>query len=192
MIRLSTPTVGGGVSLGERSDLRARRILNALTDSSMGVLVWLESTPLAVWVHESPSVWAHPTVLTLHTMGMAVLVGASWMLDLRLLGISRNVPLSAFRWVFRAVTVGLIVNVATGVLLFAQSATTWGTSIPFLIKMCLVIASAATLLPLRSLVFRSDAEQREVSGSARLLAIASILAWSGAVTAGRLLAYLVP
>ena len=80
----------------------------------------------------------------------------------------------------------------TGALLFAQRATTWGTSIPFLIKMGLVIASVATLLPLRAHVFRSDAEQREVSGRARLLAIASILAWSGAITAGRLLAYLVP
>ncbi|MGH9146502.1 MAG: DUF6644 family protein [Vicinamibacterales bacterium] len=159
----------------------------------MGVLTWLESSALAAWVLESPSVWAQPTVLTLHTMGMAVLVGASWVLDLRLLGISRNVPLSAFRWVFRAVTVGLIVNVVTGFLLFAQRATTWGTSIPFLIKMCLVIASVATLVPIRSYVFRSDAELRgEVSGSVRLLALASILAWSGAVTAGRLLAYLVP
>ena len=158
----------------------------------MGVLVWLESLPLSVWVHESPSVWAQPTVLTLHTMGMAVLVGASWVLDLRLLGISRNMPLSAFRWVFRAVAVGLIVNVVTGVLLFAQRATTLGTAIPFLIKIGLVIASVATLVPLRSLVLRSDADQREVSGSARLLAIASILAWSGAITAGRLLAYLVP
>lgn len=158
----------------------------------MGVLAWLESIPLAVWVHESPSVWAQPTVLTLHTMGMGVLVGASWMLDLRLLGIIRNVPLSAFRWVFRAVAVGLIVNVATGVLLFAQRATSLGTAVPFLIKMGLVIASVATLVPLRSLVFSADADRREVSGSARLLAIASILAWSGAITAGRLLAYLVP
>jgi hypothetical protein len=158
----------------------------------MGMLNWLESSSIAVWVHESPSVWAQPTVLTLHTMGMAVLVGASWMLDLRLLGISRNVPLSAFRWVFRAVAIGLVVNVSTGVLLFAQRATTWGTSIPFLIKMGLVIASAATLVPLRKYVFRSEAEQRDVNGSARLLAIASILAWSGAVTVGRLLAYLVP
>ena len=158
----------------------------------MGFLVWLESLPLSVWVHESPSVWAQPTVLTLHTMGMGVLVGACWVLDLRLLGISRNMPLSAFRWVFRAVAVSLIVNVVTGVLLFAQRATTLGTAIPFLIKIGLVIASVATLVPLRSLVLRSDPEQREVSGSARLLAIASILAWSGAITSGRLLAYLVP
>jgi hypothetical protein len=158
----------------------------------MGVLAWLESLPLSIWVHESPSVWAQPTVLTLHTMGMAVLVGACWMLDLRLLGISRTVPLSAFRWVFRVVAVSLIVNVVTGVLLFAQRATALGTAIPFLIKIGLVIASVATLMPLRSLVFRSDADQCEVSGSARLLAIASILAWTGAITAGRLLAYLVP
>jgi hypothetical protein len=144
--------------------------------------------------------WALPTVLTLHTTGMAVLVGASWLLDLRLLGISRSVPLSAFRWVFPAVAVGLTVNLITGVLLFMKNATTWGTSIPFLIKMSLVIASVATLVPIRSYVFRSDARERregvpvdaEVSGSARLLAIASILAWTGAVTAGRLLAYLVP
>lgn len=158
----------------------------------MAVLVWLESLPLSVWVHESPSVWAQPTVLTLHTMGMGVLVGASWVLDLRLLGINRNVPLSAFRWVFPAVTVSLLVNLLTGILLFVGRATTWGTSIPFFIKMCLVVASAATLLPLRSYVLHSDPQQREVSGNARLLAIASILAWSGAITVGRLLAYLVP
>src|SRR5512132_919918 len=101
----------------------------------MSMLNWLESSSIAVWVHESPSVWAQPTVLTLHTMGMAVLVGASWVLDLRLLGFSRNIPLSAFRWVFRAVAAGLIVNVVTGILLFAQRATSLGTAIPFLIKM---------------------------------------------------------
>jgi hypothetical protein len=122
---------------------------------------------------------------------MAVLVGASWVLDLRLLGISRNVPLSAFRWVFGAVAIGLVVNLVTGVLLFAARATTWGTAIPFLIKMVLVVASAATLLPIRSYVLQSSADQRDVSSNTRLLAIASILTWTGAITAGRLLAYLV-
>jgi hypothetical protein len=137
----------------------------------MGVLDWLESTSLAAWLQMSPSVWSLPTVLTLHTGGMAVLVGASWVLDLRLLGISRHVPLSAFRWVFPA---------------------TWGTSIPFLIKMVLVGVSVATLVPLRSLVLSGDSDGREAAGNARLLAILSILAWTGAVTSGRLLAYLAP
>ena len=140
--------------------------------------------------------WALPTVLTLHTAGMALLVGASWVLDLRLLGISRNVPLSAFRWVFPAIGIGLVVNLVTGVLLFTKNATTWGASIPFLVKMCLVIASVATLMPIRSLVSRREGIAAggagDVTRNARLLAIASILAWAGAVTAGRLLAYVMP
>src|SRR5678815_3986990 len=120
----------------------------------MGVLTWLESLQIPVWVGQSTSVWAQPTILTLHTTGMAVLVGASWVLDLRLLGIGRHIPLSAFRWVFRAAAVGLILNLPTGLLLFAYRATAWGTAIPFMVKMGLVVASAATLIPLRSLVFR--------------------------------------
>jgi hypothetical protein len=156
------------------------------------VLDWLESTSLALWLRESPSVWAFPTVLTLHTAGMAVLVGTSWMLDLRLLGVGRNVPLSAYRWVFPTLAVGLFVNLVTGVLLFIKDPTTWGTALPFLVKMLLVVASVATLVPVRSLILQSDAAQRDVSSNVRLLAVASILAWTGAVTAGRLLAYLVP
>jgi len=155
------------------------------------VLSWLESTSLALWLRESPSIWALPTVLTLHTAGMAVLVGTSWMLDLRLLGVGRHVPLSAYRWVFPTLAVGLFVNLVTGVLLFIKNPTTWGTAMPFLVKMLLVVASVATLVPVRSLVLRSD-EGPDVSRNVRLLAIASILAWTGAVTAGRLLAYLVP
>jgi len=156
------------------------------------VLNWLESTSIAVWLAESPSVWAMPTVLTLHTTGMAVLVGASWVLDLRLLGINRNVPLTAYRWVFRAVAIGLFVNLITGVLLFMKNATTLGTALPFLAKMAFVVASAATILPIRTYVLNSGAGPSEISDRARMLAIASIVAWTAAVTAGRLLAYLVP
>ena len=155
------------------------------------MLAWLESTSIAVWLGESPSVWAMPTVLTLHTMGMAVLVGASWVLDLRLLGLNKNVPLSNYRWVFRAVAIGLVVNLITVVLLFMKNATGWGTALPFFMKMLFVVASAATILPIRKYVLNSGAGNQEVASNVRLLAIASIVAWSAAVTAGRLLAYLV-
>jgi len=112
-------------------------------------------------------------------------------LDLRLLGISPNIPLSAFRWVFRAVAISLTVNVITGVLLFMARATLWGTAFPFLIKILLVVASAATLLPLRNYILQADPEQRDVSSRARMLAMLSIAAWAAAITAGRLLAYTV-
>jgi hypothetical protein len=128
-----------------------------------------------------------PTILTLHTTGLALLVGASWVLDLRLLGISGHIPLSAFRWVFPVVAIGLVVNVITGVMLFVKGATVWGTSVPFLVKMLLVAASVATLVPIRAHVLRGDTSDDRV----RVWAIASIFAWCAAVTAGRLLAYLI-
>ena len=140
-------------------------------------------------MRESPSVWAFPTILTLHTTGMGILVGASWLLDLRLLGIGRNTPLSAFRWVFPAIYFGLVINLVTGVFLFIKNASQWGTAVPFGVKMLLVVVSFVLLLPIRKYV--ESSETGEVDGNARLLAILSILAWTGAVTAGRLLAYTV-
>ena len=83
------------LSLPERLNGVPMRI--SITAIGLRLLEWIESTSVGLWMRESPSVWAFPTVLTLHTAGMAVLVGASWLLDLRLLGISnRNTPLSAF------------------------------------------------------------------------------------------------
>jgi hypothetical protein len=156
------------------------------------MLSWLETTRLAVWLGESPSVWAFPMVLTLHTTGMAVLVGASWLLDLRLLGVSRRIPLSSFQWVFPVMTAGLVLNLVTGLMLFMKNATKWGTAMPFLVKMALVIASVAMLVPIRSLLRRSVVEEPTIGPTAKLLAVASIVAWAGAVSAGRLLAYLIP
>ena len=145
--------------LGSRS-LRVPESANSITGIGLRLLEWIESTPVALWMRESPSVWAFPTVLTLHTAGLAVLVGASWLLDLRLLGISRNTPLSAYRWVFPAIAVGLIVNLLTGVLLFIKNATTWGTAVPFFVKMLLVVVSVVLLLPIRTYTTRRQWRQR--------------------------------
>jgi hypothetical protein len=149
------------------------------------MLEWIESLSLAVWLRESVSIWAYPTVLTLHTMGLSVLVGSCAVLDLRLLGVSRNIPLSAFRWVSIAVGIGLTVNLITGALLFIKDPLIWGKSIPFFVKMTLVVASVATMLPMRRYLLNGEA-----GSNSRLLAVVSLVAWSAAVTTGRLLAYL--
>jgi hypothetical protein len=53
----------------------------------MTYFVWLQHTALSTWVVQSDSVWAYPTILTAHTVGLAILVGAAAMIDLRLLGV---------------------------------------------------------------------------------------------------------
>ena len=36
---------------------------------------WVEATALSYWLRESPSLWAFPFVLILHTVGLAFFVG---------------------------------------------------------------------------------------------------------------------
>ena len=43
----------------------------------MHFLTWLEQTDLSRWVTESPSLFAYPSILFLHTAGLAFLVGPS-------------------------------------------------------------------------------------------------------------------
>ena len=54
----------------------------------MHFLTWLEQSGFSTWIRESPSVWAYPTVLFMHTLGLGFLVGGSMVLDLRALGFS--------------------------------------------------------------------------------------------------------
>ena len=96
-------------------------------------LTALETTGFATWLRESGSIWAYPTMLTLHTTGMGVLVGANWALDLRFLGVASSLPLSGLERLFRAMWIGFWVNFVTGVMLFAADATTKGTTNVFVI-----------------------------------------------------------
>ena len=65
------------------------------------MIAWLEGTALATWVRESPSLWAYPTVLTLHTVGLGIVVGASAVVDFRLLGFAPRIPLPSLSPLFR-------------------------------------------------------------------------------------------
>ena len=58
---------------------------------------WIETTALSTMLRESPSLWAFPFVLILHTVGLAFLVGANVALDVRVLGLARGVPLRTLR-----------------------------------------------------------------------------------------------
>ena len=53
----------------------------------MDFLHWLEQTGFSTWVRELPSVWAFPTVLLIHTIGMGLVVGINAGIDLRILGL---------------------------------------------------------------------------------------------------------
>lgn len=157
----------------------------------MGFLEWLELTGIGTFVREGDSIWAFPMVITLHTFGLTVLVGTSAVVNLRLLGVGQGViPLPALRPLFRVMWSGFGLNLVTGVLLLMADATTRGSSLFFLMKMVFVATATSTLVLIKRSVFDAPAGTPSAGPSPRLLAVVSLGAWTAAITAGRLLAYL--
>ncbi len=149
------------------------------------LLAWIEGTSLATWTRESPSIWAYPTILTLHTVGLGIVVGMSTVIDLRLLGYGRRIPLDAISGLFRMIAWAFVLNAVTGVLLFMSDATTKGRQPILYIKLSLIGLALWNTVIARRIV-------REKAGETsrnRLVAVMSLVLWSAAITAGRLMAY---
>ena len=149
----------------------------------------LESTSFAIWLRESNTIWAYPTVLTLHTVGLALLVGASMALDLRLLGFAQRIPVATLSKSFRVMWFGFWLNLTTGVMLFTADASTKGATRLFAFKLALVTAGVASVLLIERVVFRGDPERASTRWPARALAVTSLVVWIAAITAGRFMAY---
>jgi hypothetical protein len=105
----------------------------------MDSLAVLEATGFASWLRESGSLWAYPAVLTMHTLGLGVLVGASTVIDLRLLGAAPRIPLEALRSLFPIMWAGFWINGISGVALFAADATTEGATTVFVSKLVIIV-----------------------------------------------------
>jgi hypothetical protein len=157
-------------------------------------LVWLESTALSTWVRESGSLWAYPMVLTAHTVGMSLLVGASAVIDLRLLGVAPRVPLGPLAVVFRALWTGAAMSLVSGLLLFGADASTKGATTVFFVKLAFIAGGVLVAWRLTR-VFTTGGAPADLTispGRTRLLAVLSLLLWTAAITAGRFMAYLTP
>jgi hypothetical protein len=153
------------------------------------MLASLDQSAFAQWLLGSNSIWAYPTVLTLHTFGMMVLVGAALMVDLRLLGFGRAIPLGSMGRLFGVMWGAFWLNLVTGTMLFIADATKRATQPLFLVKLTLVALGVVTIVLIKRSMFDGRQEPLVITGSAKRLAIASLLLWCAAVTAGRLLAY---
>jgi hypothetical protein len=168
------------------------RLVRSCHDADMDLLSSLENSGFSTWLKESNSLWAYPMVLTLHTIGLALLVGANTVLDLRLLGFAPRLPLEELARSFRVMWIGFWVNALSGVMLFAADATTKGATLLFLTKMALVALGVVVIVITRRQVFGNTPDRPRVTTAAKALAATSLLVWIAAIAAGRLMAYIVP
>jgi hypothetical protein len=158
----------------------------------MEFLEWLETNRLALFVRESNSMWAYPTILFLHTLGLSMVAGFSAFLNLRVLGFARKVPFGALTPFITTIWVGFAVTAASGTALLVADASTKMRSPVFYIKLVFVALALVNLHLLTKRVFRNPlADRSPLPRQAHMLAASSLLFWVGATTAGRLMAYIV-
>jgi hypothetical protein len=149
-------------------------------------LIWLETSALSIWVRESPSVFAFPTVLSFHTLGMGIVAGLSAAIDLRILGFAPQVPLSNLKRYYPWLWFGFWLNAASGVVLLVGYPTKALTNPVFYGKLACVALGVVVQISIRRRVLSSD---DRVPPWGRMLAAASLVLWAAAITSGRFLAY---
>jgi hypothetical protein len=156
----------------------------------MEFLVWLENTWIANAIRTIP--WLYPTFETGHYIGLSLLVGGIMLIDLRVLGFARSLPLKSMIGLLPFVWVGFVINVATGTLLFIYGATGFGTNNAFYLKMSFMVLAGLNALAFDLSVRRSGGAWVAADQPPALVkgfATASLVFWLCVVTTGRWMAY---
>lgn len=152
---------------------------------------WIESTALAEWVRTS--LVGYPLVLTLHSVGMAIIVGLVMVVDLRLIGRFERIPLTVLDNLLRLAWYGFAINLITGAMIFTSQAVFYFSSPTYLLKMLMVIGGVTVAAYMQPILRREAAGWGGTSGvpqGIRTLATASLVMWSMTIITGRFTAYL--
>jgi hypothetical protein len=154
-------------------------------------LAAIEASGLAQAMREW--LWLYPAVETVHLVGVAMLVGSIAVLDLRLLGLSRALPVRRLAaHVLPWTLASLALVVPSGMLLFVAHATDFVSNPVFALKFALVFAAAANAAVLHAGAFRGAAAWDVAAmppPAARIAGALSLALWIAVIACGRLLAY---
>jgi hypothetical protein len=155
------------------------------------LLTFLEDNAVSVFIREFPSVFGFPTILFLHTLGLAMVAGVSIAIDLWILrGATAGAPLNLLG-LTRTMWLGFGINLVSGLALLlaypAKALTNW----VFYFKMALVLLAVYVAARInRELTSRGGTRSAVAMAiDARRWAVVSLLLWAGAIVTGRLLAY---
>lgn len=149
----------------------------------------LEASALGAWMRSSS--FAYPAVNLTHVFGLVLLLGPMLLLDARLLGLGRRLPLAEVSSLLTPLAIaGLVLLIGTGVLLFAADAE------PLLLNPLFPLKLACIGLAIANAIAFRVAWGSKLKGwgcaapiAARVQAGLSALLWVLAASFGRLLAY---
>jgi hypothetical protein len=157
-----------------------------------GALPGIESLPIAVAMRQW--LWLYPAVEIVHIVGFVTLVGSVLVFDLRVLGLSKSIPVSTLARHTLPWTLGaLLLVVPSGLMMFAAHALDFVSNRAFVLKMLLLMTAAGNALWFHLGPYQSVGSwQTGVAAplAAKAAAALSIAIWLGVIACGRLLAYL--
>ena len=132
--------------------------------------------------------WGYAAVNTAHVLGIALLVGSIVPLELRLMGLWRQVSRVTLVRVLAPVSLtGFLLAVITGSLLFSVRAPAYAANPFFLTKLTLIVLGAGVAVTLHFLHgFRLESVSRARSA---VIGALSLTCWVGALIAGRMIAF---
>jgi hypothetical protein len=142
-------------------------------------------------VRESPSIFAYTSILSLHAIGLAIIVGINYLIALRLLGYVPGIPLPALRKLFPWMYLGFAVNAFSGGSLLAANLSNDLGNWLFLAKLVFIALAMINLELTRMWVFDKPvvAAPGDLPKHSRTVAIGAFVLWGLAMVAGRFTAY---
>ena len=156
----------------------------------MDFLNQLEASAFAQWL--SISMAGFPTLIALHSVGMAVAVGLSLIVTLHLYRIVDGLHADLLPRLLTLAIWGFTLNFVTGLALFITRGQDYIQSLIFLTKMALVLISAIAMFWLRGRLTPTEGvfKPAAVDSLARRVSLFATITWFGGVVTGRLIAYL--
>jgi len=156
----------------------------------MRFLEWLQTTALGKMVAET--LWGYPLFETLHTLGMAMLVGALGLINLRVLGYKAELPILGTRDLLPLAWLGFTINLISGLALFTSDAVYFWSSYTFRIKILLIALGGINAFVLGRAAFReahAGGGEFVPTAGIKWVAGSALVFWMAAIIAGRLIAY---
>ena len=154
------------------------------------VFLWVESSAFSVWARESTSIFAFPTFLAGHALGMACVVGINVAVSLRLLGVTPGFSGTELKKVFPLFWVGVWLAVISGTILLIAYPTKALTNPFFYAKLVFVGLGVFQIRMIENRVLGNpDLDTTPNPKWVRLLAVSSMVCWFGVIATGRFLAY---
>ena len=150
----------------------------------------IEQGGLSVWIRESDSPFAYYFVLLMHNLGLALIVGTSLVIGLRLLGVAPDLPLKPMKKFFTICWIGVWVSIVSGILLLTSYPTKALTNPLFYLKLIFVAIGVWITRKIERAAFADEnASDEAIVAAGRSLAVRALVVWIAALSAGRLLAY---